>query len=165
MWLLFLEPWLHTRPRKPKFCPWSCLGSCEKKERILDHPKANSIAFCVFKCAWKSQFSVMGQEVPLIGVFGCFFPRTVMKGKEEVDRLLCRFEERFRWCLLFTQAIPVSFAGRCYLLHVDNSASAREYFWRLTGDVKLSLLVATSSMYSNDIDGVRSTGCNNHSLA
>lgn len=48
-----------------------------------------------------------------------------MKGKEEVDRLLCRFEERFQQCLLFTQAIPVSFADRCYPLLIDSSASAR----------------------------------------
>lgn len=71
---------------------------------------------------------MMGQEMPLIGVFGCSCPRMVMKGKEGVDRLLCRFEERFQQCLLFTQAIPVSFADKCYPLLIDNSASAREYF-------------------------------------
>lgn len=76
-----------------------------------------------------------------------FLPKDSDGREEEVDRLLCRFEERFRHCLMFTQAIPVSLAGRCYSLLIDNSASAREYFWRLTNDVKLSLLVASSSTY------------------
>lgn len=70
----------------------------------------------------------MGQKMTLIGVFGCSFPRMVIKGKVEIKWLLCRFEERFHLCLLFIQAIPVYFAGRSYLLLVDKSASAREYF-------------------------------------
>lgn len=81
MWLLFLELGSMQDPGNPN----SGLGLAliaVKNERIWDHPKANSIA-C--RCAWKSQFSIMGQEVSLIDVFVFSCPRTVVEGKE-VDR-------------------------------------------------------------------------------
>lgn len=106
-----------------------------------------------------------GRRCLLLGVFGCSCPRTVMKGKEEVVTLLCRFEERLQHYLLFIKAIPVSLAGGCHSLLPDNSASTREYFWRLTDNGKLSLLVASSSTYPSSSDRFGSTGHNDWSIA